>query len=180
MSKKGIFSPDEIKYIRDNYFYQTVGEIAKKLNRKEKSVIHKIQTMKIHKQSLSLPIELKEKIRQCVETTIFPIEQIASDFNLTPYKIRKILNSMGVKRKRFGWHKERNLLKNFHYSGNRVGKERSQLLWAYKNTCWDCKKTYLPNDLIVHHDWTSLPIKVLLLCKNCHKKRHGVLNHKPL
>lgn len=180
MTRKGVYSPEEIAYIKSRYFYDTISEIAKALDRKPNSIIDKVGSMKLHKNALSLPKELKEKIREQAETTIFPIERIAEEFNLSPYKIRKILNTMGVKRKRFGWHKERDLLKGFTYSRNRAIKNRSQLLWAYKNTCWDCKRTYLPNDLAIHHDWSSLPIKTLVLCKDCHKKRHAVVNHKPL
>lgn len=67
--------------------------------------------------------------------------------------------------------KERDLLKGFHWQGNQ--KTRQQLLYAYENTCWDCHRVFNHGEnLEVHHDFSELPVRVLVLCRWCHSKRH--------
>ena len=152
----------------------TAKELAGKLNRKPRSLQFKIRALKLHKNLGWLPSETVTAILTRERETDFPLRVIADEFHLSVYQVRCILKSHRVIHSRkgvFGWH--RNGYRGVHFKSKK-GKSRMQLLDAYKNTCWDCKETLLSAALIIHHDWGKMPVEVVVLCRQCHKKRHSV------
>jgi hypothetical protein len=53
-------------------------------------------------------------------------------------------------------------------------RDTSRIIYAYNSTCYDCK-TKILTDYQIHHDFNTMPITVLFLCKSCHAKRHGCI-----
>jgi biotin operon repressor len=171
------WTKEETDFLKQNYTSMSRKDIAEKLG----FSLHSVQS---HAGYLHLAKGLTEEKRRTVlsliETTNFPIKTIAQEVQLSSVTICNYLQTMGIKRKWTngprGWG---NPLKGFSHNGNRVTKSRYQLLYAYHNTCWDCKRTFVSEtDLIIHHDFTKLPVEIIVLCKPCHKKRHKVNNLK--
>lgn len=102
--------------------------------------------------------------------------EIKKQIGLSENTIRRVLKRYSVplsfrRRSQFALLKEFNSgkIKSGHNS-----KIRYSLLHAYRNTCWDCKRTFVSElDLHTHHDFSELPVRVFILCRNCHAKRHN-------
>jgi len=161
----------EINFIRENYYYMSAREIAKKLKRSLDGTTAKLQSLGIKK---AVPENVVKEVIRLANETNFTIDAIHSQTHVSEYQLRKIFRQFNIKRKpqKNGW-KQLPLLYGFHYKGHNNGKTRYQLLYAYRNTCYDCKRTFVnERDLHIHHDFTKLPVQVLVLCRNCHLKRH--------
>lgn len=166
------WTPEDVDFLVKSYWCMTFRELAKKLNIKEGRVQHKIFRLKLRKE---LPEDVKKEAVRLLTETNFALRQIQHETKVSVYNLRRLIHSLGITRRNgSGWRK--NSLKGFRWQGNHAGKRRHQFLYAYRNTCWDCKKTLLPNALIIHEDWSSLPTTVYVLCGECHKKRHCVNN----
>jgi len=166
------WSNQEENEVKRLYPKMKLKDLAKKLQRSYWSIKRKLDRMGLKK---GISEDQRKKVIEFIEKTDFPNDVIAKEVGISINQVRYILRKHGIKRKN-GW-RQLNLLKGFQYKGNHVGRTRYQLLYVYHNTCWDCKRTFLSEkDLQIHHDFTKLPIQVLVLCKTCHEKRHNVRN----
>jgi hypothetical protein len=166
------WSETDTNLLKELYPRMTVKQLAVFFKCAEHRIIHKVQLERLKK-----PKVTENKRRQIIEManqTHFPRRIIASKLELSIGSIDRVLKNAGIKRGylQSGW-KKLDLLKGFHYDGNKALKTRYQLLYAYHNSCWDCKIAFVSeSDLQIHHDFTKLPIQSLVLCRKCHLKRH--------
>jgi hypothetical protein len=174
-TKLHFYSLEEMEYIKTHYDTMTTKEIAKKLNRNVWSLRHKITKMKLRKETKFWSSTKIQELLERLNQTDFPLRIIANEFHISVSTLRKVMRRNGLKHKYVGcgWHQ--NGMK-VNYVGNQSGRNRGQLLQFYKYTCWDCKKTLLPAGLVIHHDWSQMPVQILILCVPCHKKRHKILS----
>jgi hypothetical protein len=160
----------EVQFLKQNYQTMKVREIAEALKCSKSRVANKARYMGLSKKITD------DQRRQVLELSKKPFltnEKVAQRTNMSVGSVCLILREAGVKRK-LGAKSSNPLMKGYRHSG-RGGdsKHRHHLLYAYHNTCWDCKRTFVnESDLQIHHDLTELPVKVLVLCKECHGKRH--------
>lgn len=170
-----LFSPEENQYISTHYQIETYKEIGQHLGRSKDSIHYKIQALKLQKKH---PIAKTEMIIKLARETSFPQKTISKMTGTSLYKIRTILKSNNLQSRnticKKGWNNGGKLIDGFSFAGNKTMRDRAKLLYAYNRICFDCKKTFLDNELVTHHDWNELPIKIYLLCKSCNKKRHNV------
>ncbi len=166
------WTKEDSDFLSKNYWCMSYKEVAKELDVKERRIQHRIDKLHLTKEP---PDEVKQEAIRLLTETNFPLDHITSQIHLSERKLRRLMRSFGITRKQgIGWR--HNSLNGFKFTGSSNGKRRQQFMYAYKNTCWDCRKTLLPMALIVHEDWSILPVKVYVLCRSCHKKRHGVRN----
>jgi len=165
------WSIHEIDYIKINYPYVSAKDLADKLQRSLVSVRWKVHHLNIHK---ALPDDVCEQILDLVKRD--SVAQISDLTGVSRYRINQILKQNNVKPFRHnefnGWEKGV-LVRLFQHKGNKNGKTRAQLLHAYNYTCWECKNIHNPKYLHVHHDFSSLPVKAVVVCHKCHKDKHG-------
>jgi hypothetical protein len=169
------WSKNDADYLIEKYHDTKAKDIAKILKRSTHCVLSKARYLGLSKK---ITLAQEKQILKLVNETTFNQHIIAKQLGISETKIRKFLQVNSIQKKWYtGWSHAK-ILEGFSYNGNQIGKDRAKLLYAYKNTCWDCKKTFLNiPDLIIHHDWNILPVKVIVLCKECHKKRHGVAHN---
>jgi hypothetical protein len=162
---------EETQFLKQNYSKMKIQDIAKALKR-TKSMI----SAKAHYIGLSKKIteSQRKQVIDLAQKTTLTNEAIAHNTDMSLGSVNRIIRQSSIKRK-IGARSTNPLLNGFHYQGTSSGsKHRYELLYAYHNTCWDCKKTFInENDLHIHHDLTKLPVQVLVLCKVCHGKRHN-------
>lgn len=165
------WSKKEIDFLSTNYPTMKVKDLAKKLKRSKSSVQQKISHLHLRK---GITEEKRKKILELTRTTNFSYGVIGQKVGISSGSVSRILRELGIKGK-VGAKGVFPLLKGFKYLGkSNVLKHRAELLYVYHLTCWDCKKTFVSEkDLQVHHDFTRLPVQVIVLCKLCHGKRHN-------
>lgn len=165
------WSEKETQFLRDNYRKMKAKEIAKALNRTTHMIQSKARNIGLNKK---ISESQRHRVIDMAKETIFTSEQIAHEANMSRSMVQKILRQNAIKRK-VGLKPTFSALKGFHYNGKgHHSKLRYELLYAYHNTCWDCKKTFVNEaDLHIHHDLTQLPVRVYILCIKCHGKRHN-------
>jgi len=177
------YTQEETDYIKANYFKMKSYDIDTHLGLIRGSAARKMCVLHLRYR------EIPEDVKKSIITLAMPERnltmcEIVALTGLSYGRINKILKVEGIIRKRVykycGWSRNRPLLKDFKCVGR--NKVPMQIRYSYNNTCWDCKKevgyNLTPRDYsAIHHDFTKLPIQVFLLCSDCHKKRHEVLNH---
>jgi hypothetical protein len=165
------WTSQDIKTLVDNYSRTRTKELATLLHRDSKAIHHKAQQLHLSKK---LTEELNQRILVLTKEGT-PQSVIASEIGCSPYQIRQVLKKYGVKPStKSGIKSGFSLLKDFKYAGKGAASyHRAALLYMYNYTCWDCHAVFPAIDLDIHHDLTELPVKVLVLCRACHGKRHG-------
>lgn len=149
-------------------------DLAKLLGRSEESLKKQIYYRGLKKM---ITEQQRRRILELAKTTNFSGEQIAKEVGKSSGTVLRVLHQYGIHRGPRGKQSQFELLKGFN--GNKINdsngsKTRDSLIYAYRRTCWDCKRTFVADaDLQVHHDFTRLPVQVVVLCKGCHSKRHG-------
>lgn len=165
---------EDVVFLKENYYRLRASQIAEKIGRNIKSIQSKAKQIGLTK---APPKKIGKEILSLLSQTSLSINQISQKVHVSPYRIKQLMKDSNFIRKkegRAGWG-TLSLLEGFHYHGNRVGRQRAQFLYAYKRTCWDCKRTFVNDkDLVIHHDFSKLPVQILLLCTKCHKERHNI------
>lgn len=161
----------EKNFLKENYAKFTVAELTKKLDRGANGIQYQAVRLGLNKR---ITEKQRQEVLEKAKSTDFTNEVIARETNMSEGSVNRILRQHQIKRKR-GAKSTNTLLKGFVYNGNgRASVHRHAMLYVYHNTCWDCKKTFVNgSDLQIHHDLTQVPVRVYVLCKKCHGKRHG-------
>lgn len=162
------WTKDEVDYLHKNYATMKCKELASKLGLSYTQTQAKVMALNLRK---GITEAQRRTILSLLGTTTFSYGMIAKQIGRSEGAVSRFAREQGIKR----GHRQSqyNLLNGFHHTGNKVSLDRARLLYAYRNTCYDCKKTYLSGpDLQIHHDFTRIPVMTVILCKSCHKKRH--------
>jgi hypothetical protein len=166
------WTPSELEFLRANYSQMEAKEIANSLNLRVQQVKSRVVSLGLEKGMT------EEKRRRCIELatrTDRSNSSIAKELGVSSGSVRYTLRQEGIERNMHsGRQRTYEMLKGFRYEGSgKKSEHRHQLLFAYHNTCWDCKRAFANQaDLEIHHDFTQLPVQVVVLCKSCHLNRH--------
>ncbi|MGA3060663.1 MAG: hypothetical protein ABSD92_09875 [Candidatus Bathyarchaeia archaeon] len=178
---RGLFSKSEVAFIRENYDKLSAKEIATKLHRGVRSVSCKIRLMELKKTWVSE--EQRKQIIRLAETTIYSIRNIAGIAEVSVYLVSKTLKATHVNRKRRYRCLRRSaaLLNGFSSTKSNSQKQKEKLLYAARNTCYSCGKVRAPEDLVTYYDFSRLPVKVYVVCREgCQQKRQPKAKANPL
>jgi len=165
------WTSQDIRTLVDNYSKTRNKELAALLHRNLSAIQFKANQLHLSKKLT------EEAIQRILLLTQEGVSQpvIASEIGCSQNKIRQVQKKYGAKPSgKVGLKSGFSLLKGFKYTKKaHSGYHRAALLHMYNYTCWDCHLAFPEIDLDIHHDLTQVPVKVLVLCKACHGKRHN-------
>ena len=85
---------NEVEFLKNNYYYMSIKELAKKLGRTKDGTEAQVQILKLTKESIPENVA-KEAIRLLKETN-FTLNAISIQTNISEYQLRKILRRLGI------------------------------------------------------------------------------------